>query len=118
MFKTLANAWKIPDLKRKMIFTIVIVLLYRLGACIPVPYVSSDALNYIVTVNSSGSIFDYLNILSGQAFSQATLFALSVSPYITAQIVIQLLRSLSPPLRRSQRRVRTAERSLTRSQDM
>ena len=45
MFKTLANAWKIPDLKRKMIFTIVIVLLYRLGASIPVPYVSSDALN-------------------------------------------------------------------------
>ena len=98
MFKTLANAWKIPDLKRKMIFTIVIVLLYRLGACIPVPYVSSDALNYIVTVNSSGSIFDYLNILSGQAFSQATLFALSVSPYITAQIVIQLLTIAIPAL--------------------
>lgn len=98
MFKTLANAWKIPDLKRKMIFTIVIVLLYRLGACIPVPYVSSDALNYIVTMNSSGSIFDYLNILSGQAFSQATLFALSVSPYITAQIVIQLLTIAIPAL--------------------
>ena len=100
MFKTLANAWKIPDLKRKMIFTIVIVLLYRLGACIPVPYVSSDALNYIVTVNSSGSIFDYLNILSGQAFSQATLFALGVSPYITASIVIQLLTIAIPYLER------------------
>lgn len=100
MFKTLANAWKIPDLKRKMIFTIVIVLLYRLGACIPVPYVSSDALNYIITINSSGSIFDYLNILSGQAFSQATLFALSVQPYITAQIVIQLLTIAIPALER------------------
>ncbi len=98
MFKTLANAWKIPDLKRKMVFTLVIVLLYRLGACVPVPYVSSDALNYMITMNSTGSIFDYLNILSGQAFSQATLFALSVSPYITAQIVIQLLTIAIPAL--------------------
>jgi len=98
VFKTLANAWKIPDLKRKMIFTLIIVLLYRIGASIPVPYVSSDTLNYILTVGSSGSIFDYLNLLSGQAFSQATLFALSVSPYITAQIVIQLLTIAIPAL--------------------
>ncbi len=98
MLKTLVNAWKIPDLKRKIIFTIVIVLLYRIGANIPVPYVSSDALNYFFTMNSTGSIFDYLNVLSGQAFSQATLFALSVSPYITAQIVIQLLTIAIPAL--------------------
>ncbi len=98
MIKTLANAWKIPDLKRKMIFTLVIVLLYRLGACIPVPYISSDALNFFFTMNSTGSIFDYLNVLSGQAFSQATLFALGVSPYITAQIVIQLLTIAIPAL--------------------
>ncbi len=98
MFKTLANAWKIPDLKRKLIFTLIIVLLYRVGASIPVPYISSDSLNYIFTINSTGSIFDYLNVLSGQAFSQATLFALSVSPYITAQIVIQLLTIAIPAL--------------------
>ncbi len=98
MFKTLANAWKIPDLKRKMIFTLIIVLLYRIGACIPVPYVSSDTLNHMLTRGSSGSILGYLNILSGQAFSQATLFALSVSPYITAQIVIQLLTIAIPAL--------------------
>ena len=100
MFKTLANAWKIADLKRKIIFTLIIVLLYRIGARIPVPYVSSDALNYIITMNSTGSMFDYLNVLSGQAFSQATLFALSVSPYITAQIVIQLLTIAIPALER------------------
>ncbi|MBQ7125157.1 MAG: preprotein translocase subunit SecY [Clostridia bacterium] len=100
MFKTLANAWKIADLKRKIIFTLVIVLLYRIGASIPVPYVSSDILNTMITMNSTGSIFDYLNVLSGQAFSQATLFALSVSPYITAQIVIQLLTIAIPALER------------------
>ncbi len=100
MLKTLANAWKIPDLKRKMVFTLVIVLLYRIGSQIPVPYVSSDVLNMMITVNSTGSIFDYLNVLSGQAFAQATLFALSVSPYITAQIVIQLLTIAIPALER------------------
>ena len=98
MLKTFINAWKIPDLKKKIVFTLVIVLLYRIGAQIPVPYVSSDALNYIITMNASGSIFDYLNVLSGQAFSQATLFALSVSPYITAQIVLQLLTIAIPAL--------------------
>ncbi len=98
MLKTLVNAWKIPDLKRKMIFTLMIVLLYRIGANIPVPYVSSDSLSYIFTMSSTGSIFDYLNVLSGQAFSQATLFSLSVSPYITAQIVIQLLTIAIPAL--------------------
>ncbi len=98
MFKTLANAWKVPELKNKMIFTLIIVILYRIGANVPVPYVSSDALNYWFTTNASTSIFGYLNVLSGQAFSQATLFALSVSPYITAQIVIQLLTIAIPAL--------------------
>ena len=100
MIKTLINAWKIPDLKRKMIFTLVILVLYRLGTQLPVPYVSSDALNFYLTANAAGSIFDQLNVLSGQAFSQATLFALSVSPYITAQIVIQLLTIAIPALER------------------
>ncbi len=99
MLKTLANAWKIPDLKRKMIFTVVILFLYRLGANIPVPYVDPNMLNSMVDAGS-GSMFEYLNILSGQAFSQATLFALSVSPYITAQIVIQLLTIAIPALER------------------
>jgi len=100
LIKTLINAWKIPDLKRKMIFTLVILLLYRLGTQLPVPYVSSEALNFYLTANAAGSIFDQLNVLSGQAFSQATLFALSVSPYITAQIVIQLLTIAIPALER------------------
>ncbi len=101
MFKTLVNAWKIQDIKRKMIFTIIIVFLYRLGSSIPVPYVDSNTLRETINAAAaSGSIFGYLNILSGQAFSQATLFALSVSPYITAQIVIQLLTIAIPALER------------------
>lgn len=103
MFKTLANAWRIPELKKKMLFTVLVVLLYRLGASLPVPYVSSSALSTIINAYGGSSIFSYLNILSGQAFSRATLFALSVSPYITASIVIQLLTVAFPALQRLQK---------------
>ena len=98
MFGTLKNAWKIDDLRRKILFTIMIILLYRLGAQIPVPYISAAV---IESGNAfSGSIFEYLNWFSGDAFGKATLFALSVSPYITAQIVIQLLTVAIPALER------------------
>ena len=90
MFKTLKNAWKIPELKKKLLFTLLIIVLYRLGANIPVPYVSASALE-TVKVWSGGNILDFLNLLSGGALAQATLFALGVSPYITASIVVQLL---------------------------
>ena len=96
MFKTLKNAWKIPELKNRLIFTLLIVILYRLGASIPVPYVAAGAVQSF-KANAAG-ILEYLNLLSGSAFSQATLFALSVSPYITASIVMQLLTIALPPL--------------------
>jgi preprotein translocase subunit SecY len=97
VLKTLANAWKTPDLKKKMIFTMIIILLYRLGSNIPVPYVNALAVEQSLS-QYAGSIFDYLTMLSGSGFAQANLFALSVSPYITAQIVIQLLTIAIPAL--------------------
>ena len=87
MFQTLKNAWKIPELKNKILFTLMIIVLYRLGSQIPMPWVDSVKLEGTF---SSGA-FGWLNLLSGGALEQATLFALSVSPYITASIVIQLL---------------------------
>jgi len=99
MFKTLKNAWKIPELKNRLIFTLLIVILYRLGASIPVPYIDSSVLGSFAE-QTAGSIFAYINLLSGDAFSKATLFALSVSPYITASIVMQLLTIAIPPLER------------------
>ena len=95
MIQTLKNAWKIPELKKKLLFTLLIVLLYRLGASIPVPYVDANAVN---AATLSTGFLGYLNIMSGSAFAQATLFALSVSPYITASIVIQLLTIAIPAL--------------------
>ena len=97
MFQTFKNAWKIAELRSKIIFTLVIVLLYRLGSVIPVPFVNAEALS---TAFDNQSLFAYFNILSGQAFSQATLFALSISPYITSSIVIQLLTIAIPALER------------------
>ena len=98
MFQTLKNAWKVLELKKKLLFTLLIVLLYRLGANIPVPYVNSAQLESVSQLSTG--IMQYMNILSGGALTQATLFALSVSPYITASIVIQLLSIAIPALER------------------
>ena len=99
MFKTLKNAWKTPELQKKMLFTLFIVLLYRLGACICVPYVSPDISTSFESLYGS-SVLGLMSILSGGAMQYATLFALSVSPYITASIVIQLLTIAIPALER------------------
>ncbi len=99
MFKTLKNAWKTPELQKKMLFTLFIVLLYRLGACICVPYVSGEIAESFSALYGS-SVLGLMSILSGGAMQYATLFALSVSPYITASIVMQLLTIAIPPLER------------------
>lgn len=99
MFQTFKNAWHIEDTRRKIIFTIFIVILYRIGCVIPVPYVDSST--WESTFASAGNtIFGYLSILSGSSFSEGTLFALSITPYITASIVMQLLTIAIPPLER------------------
>ena len=94
MFQTFKNAFKIPDLRNKILFTLFIILLYRVGVAVPVPYIQTGMEN----VFGTGSIFDYLNLLSGGALEQATLFALGVSPYINASIIIQLLAIAIPAL--------------------
>ena len=90
MFQTLKNAWKIPELKNRLLFTLLIIVLYRLGSAIPLPWVNSDTLQSWFS-SQGGNALGWLNVLSGGALSRATLFALSVSPYITASIVVQLL---------------------------
>lgn len=91
MLKTLKNAWSIPELRAKILFTLFILLIYRFGASLPIPFIKYEQISQIANAYSEGSIFAYLNILSGYAFEKATLLALSVSPYITASIVMQLL---------------------------
>ncbi len=104
MFKTIANAWKIPDLRKKMIFTIFVVLLFRIGSVIPVPFLDVEALKALVaeTQSSDGSmnLISMMDMYSGGAFSNATLFAMSVTPYINSSIIMQLLTVAIPPLER------------------
>lgn len=99
MFQTFKNAFKIPELRNKIFFTLFIVLLYRIGVAVPVPYINANYMALMIESNA-GTIFDYFNILSGSAFAQATLFALGVSPYITSSIVIQLLAVAIPALQK------------------
>ncbi len=112
MLATLRNAWKTPEIRNKILFTLLILVLYRFGAVIPVPFVSSDTLTTLIN-QGDGSIFQYLNILSGQAFSQATLFALSVSPYITSSIVMQLLTIAIPALEKLQKSGEEGRKKIT-----
>ena len=97
MIQTFVNAWKVPELRKKILFTLMVILLYRIGANLIIPYVSVANMEMTNTVFSDG-IFGLLTMMSGGAFSQATFFALSVSPYITASIVIQLLSIAIPAL--------------------
>ena len=99
MLKTLRNAWRIIELRKKILFTLFIVLIYRLGNAVPVPYVDTALLqSYFNTVNNT--ILGLWNTMSGGSFSMATIFALSIQPYINASIFIQLLTIAIPALER------------------
>ena len=100
MFKTLHNAWKIPELRKKILFTLLMLLLFRVGSVIPVPFINGDALQSYFDGNLSGTILGLFNAMSGSAFSTATVFALGIQPYINSSIIIQLLTIALPPLER------------------
>ena len=99
MLQTLRSAWKIEEIRRKILFTLLIVLLYRLGNSIPVPYVNVAALQQYFTYMQN-TVLGLLDVMSGGAFSNATIFALSIQPYINASIIIQLLCIAIPALER------------------
>ena len=99
MLQTMRNAWKVEDIRRKILFTLLIILLYRLGNAVPVPYVNVESLNSYFT-SMQNTVLGLLNVMSGGAFSNATIFALSIQPYINASIIIQLLTIAIPALER------------------
>ena len=102
MIQTIRNAWRVPELKKKMLFTIMALLIFRLGSAIPVPYIDGNSLkDYLET--QSGTILGLMNAMSGSAFSMATVFALSIQPYINSSIIIQLLTVAIPALERMAR---------------
>jgi preprotein translocase subunit SecY len=96
MVASIRNAWKIPDLRKKMLMTLLMLLIFRFGTHIPVPGLSATALSELA--QGGNSLFGFINIISGGAFSNASIFAMSIQPYITASIIIQLLTIAIPKL--------------------
>ena len=102
MIQTIKNAWKLPDLRKKILFTIFALLIFRLGSAVPVPFVDTKLLSQYLN-NMSGTILGMMNAMSGGAFATATVFALGVQPYINSSIIIQLLTVAIPYLERLQK---------------
>lgn len=99
MFRILKDAWKIPDLRKKMLYTIMLLVVFRFGAHIPVPFVNKEILETIFG-GSNSSLFGLANIVSGRALQNATIFAMSITPYINSSIIMQLLTVAIPALER------------------
>ena len=100
MIETLRNAWKIPELRKKLMFTALVLLLYRIGNVVPVPFIDADALTSYFNSVLGDTILGLYNAMSGSAFSNGTVLALSIQPYINASIIIQLLTVAIPALER------------------
>lgn len=112
MLGTIAQAWKIPDLRKKMIFTLLMLLVFRIGSNIPVPGINRELLSQAFDGNSG--LFDLFDLFSGGAFSNLTIFALSITPYITASIILQLLTIAIPALERLAREGVEGRKKITR----
>lgn len=98
MFQTIINAWKIADLRKKLLYTAFVLLIFRIGAALPVPFV--DIAEGIITDPNANNFMTYLSMMTGDAFNYGTLFAMSITPYINASIIIQLLTVAIRPLER------------------
>ena len=99
MIQTIRNAWKLPELRKKILFTVFALLIFRLGSAIPVPFIDTASLGQYLSARN-GTIFDLINAMSGSAFSMGTVFALSIQPYINSSIIVQLLTVAIPALER------------------
>lgn len=114
MFKTIKNAWSLPDLRKKILFTLLIIVVFRIGSVIQVPFLDIAALRSVMNPDDwSNTMLSYMNTLSGGAFSNATLFAMGITPYINSSIIIQLLCVAIPPLERLAREGEAGRRKIS-----
>lgn len=101
MFETLRNAWRSPELRKKLLYTLFILFIFRLGASIPVPFINKELLaSYFAQLDQAGGMLSYINVFTGGGLSNATIFAMSITPYINASIILQLLTVAIPALER------------------
>ena len=102
MLQTIVNAWKIADLRKKMLYTALIILIFRIGSAIPVPFTDIGESGIIGDPNA-GTFMNYLAMMTGDAFTYGTVFAMSITPYINSSIIMQLLAVAIPALERLQK---------------
>ena len=100
MFNTIRNAWRIPDLRKKLLYTLLIIIVFRFGSVIPAPFLDAAALSELMANAGQNSALGYINMLTGGAFSYASLFAMGITPYINSSIIMQLLTIAIPALER------------------
>ena len=101
MFKTLKNAWNTPEIRKKLLYTLLMIVIFRFGNAVTVPYLNNEVVRSWMDMNASGGNFlEYLNTITGGALSQAAIFSLSITPFINASIIMQLLTYALPPLER------------------
>ncbi len=113
MFETLRNAWKVTEIRKKLLFTLLIIIVFRFGSAITVPFLDMNTVQDWMKENATGGNFlEYLNVLTGGALSKATIFALSITPFINASIIVQLLTYALPPLERLQSEGETGRKKL------
>lgn len=112
MFETFAKSFKTKDIRNKLIFTLIILIVYRLGSAIPVPFIDTQFLKD--AIGNTGSFLDFMNMMSGGGLSTATLFAMSIVPYINASIIMQLLAVAIPPLERLQKEGEQGRKKITK----
>src|SRR5829696_8085761 len=103
MFSWLTNAWRVPDLRKRVLFTALILAFYRLGSWIPAPGVNADAIENYFNASGGGTVLALLNLFSGGALSQFAIFALGIMPYVTASIILQLMTVVVPRLEQLQK---------------
>lgn len=103
MFQTLKKAWSVPEIRKKFVYTLIMIIIFRIGGAVTVPFLSLKAVQEWMSSNATdGNFLEYLNILTGGQLSKATVFSLSITPYINSSIIIQLLTYALPPLERLQ----------------
>ena len=102
MLETIKNAWKVVDLRKKLLYTLLLLIVFRLGSCIPVPMLDASALEQLFSATEN-SLFGFMNLVSGGAFQNATIFAMGITPYINSSIIMQLLCVAIPALERLQK---------------
>jgi preprotein translocase subunit SecY len=113
VFSSIRNLWKIPDLRNKILFTIFILTLYRLGSYVPVPGVDQDAVNRIQEQAQEGGVLSFMQLFAGKALTQYAVFALGIMPYITASIIMQILQVVIPKLEEWQKQGAVGQKKIT-----